>query len=178
MTITFSTHIRDAILSDMKLFCEGVRRENPVETLSFISAEKYLSSQAKYYLAVMSELGINPKGKKIFEIGTGYGFFIIYAIKKLGWDIYGIEPSAKDLSGRFELAISLLSENGICKDRLICGAGEHIKQQSNAFDIVISSDVIEHVSNPEAVFHEAYRVLKAGGLLIFNIPNYRWIYEG
>ena len=56
--------------------------------------------------------------------------------------------------------------------------GEAIGFKTGSFDAVISNDVLEHVAHPEAVVRESARVLRPGGLLVFNVPNYRWIYEG
>ncbi len=41
------------------------------------------------------------------------------------------------------------------------------------FDLVITSDVMEHVADPYIAFAEIHRVLKIGGVHIFSIPN-RW----
>lgn len=40
----------------------------------------------------------------------------------------------------------------------------------NSFDLFLTSDVFEHVVNPEKAFKEIARVLKPGGLHIFTIP--------
>lgn len=42
----------------------------------------------------------------------------------------------------------------------------------NTFDLFITSDVFEHVMNPEKAFAEIARVLKPGGLHIFTMPWY------
>jgi SAM-dependent methyltransferase len=41
---------------------------------------------------------------------------------------------------------------------------------SNSFDLVVSSDIFEHVRKPYQAFGEIYRVLKDGGVHIFSIP--------
>ncbi len=59
----------------------------------------------------------------------------------------------------------------------------------NSIDCVISSAVLEHVSNPEAFIIEANRVLKTGGTIITGVPfiqgfhaspndYYRWTNKG
>jgi ubiquinone/menaquinone biosynthesis C-methylase UbiE len=40
-----------------------------------------------------------------------------------------------------------------------------------SFDAVVASCVLEYVANPELVFSELARVLRDGGILIFNVPN-------
>jgi SAM-dependent methyltransferase len=42
---------------------------------------------------------------------------------------------------------------------------------NNTFDLVITSDVMEHVIEPWAAFREIARVLKPGGVHIFSIPT-------
>lgn len=41
---------------------------------------------------------------------------------------------------------------------------------SESFDVVISSETMEHVRRPWQGFSEVYRVLKAGGFYVFTIP--------
>jgi 2-polyprenyl-3-methyl-5-hydroxy-6-metoxy-1,4-benzoquinol methylase len=41
----------------------------------------------------------------------------------------------------------------------------------NSFDIIISSEVIEHLENPRATFREFYRLLRSNGVLIVTTPN-------
>lgn len=41
-----------------------------------------------------------------------------------------------------------------------------------SFDLIVTSDVFEHVMDPDKAFHEIARVLKPGGMHIFTIP---WI---
>lgn len=42
---------------------------------------------------------------------------------------------------------------------------------SNSFDLVLTSDVMEHLYDIRAAFREIARVLKPGGVHIFSIPN-------
>jgi SAM-dependent methyltransferase len=41
-----------------------------------------------------------------------------------------------------------------------------------SFDVVLSSDVFEHIPNPYEGFQEIYRILKFGGRHIFTVPFY------
>lgn len=43
--------------------------------------------------------------------------------------------------------------------------------QTNSFDLVISSDIFEHIRRPWLAFKEIRRVLKLGGFHIFSIPT-------
>lgn len=42
---------------------------------------------------------------------------------------------------------------------------------SEAFDVILAMEVIEHLENPRAVFREWHRLLRTNGTLIFSTPN-------
>lgn len=65
---------------------------------------------------------------------------------------------------------------------------EDLEQQTfkdEMFDLVITSDVMEHIYEPEKAFKEIYRTLKPGGAHIFSVPlinghkkTQRWANKG
>ena len=55
-----------------------------------------------------------------------------------------------------------------------CENLERLSFAENSFDLVISQDVLEHVSDPDKAFKEIHRVLKPGGCHLFTVP----IHEG
>lgn len=46
-----------------------------------------------------------------------------------------------------------------------------IAVRDNSFDLIVSTEVIEHLENPRAIFREFYRVLRPSGKLIVTTPN-------
>lgn len=46
-----------------------------------------------------------------------------------------------------------------------------------SFNVVICSDVLEHISQPANVWHEMQRVLKPGGVVLLNVPFLYLIHE-
>ncbi len=42
---------------------------------------------------------------------------------------------------------------------------------AGSFDLVVASEVIEHLENPRAMCRELWRILKTGGLAIISTPN-------
>jgi hypothetical protein len=46
----------------------------------------------------------------------------------------------------------------------------HLSLQNESLDLIVSSDVLEHVPNAKAAFDETFRVLRAGGAHIFTVP--------
>ena len=47
---------------------------------------------------------------------------------------------------------------------------EDLTYSDNTFDLLITSDVMEHVYDPDKAFNEIHRVLKPGGAHIFSVP--------
>lgn len=56
------------------------------------------------------------------------------------------------------------------------GYADSLPYETNQFDLVVSAWVLEHISNPDQVFAEVFRVLKPGGQFIFITPNVKNYY--
>jgi SAM-dependent methyltransferase len=72
----------------------------------------------------------------------------------------------------------LLAANGIDPRRVVSGIGESLPFPDATFDIAYSANVLEHTADPERVRSEALRVLRPGGLLHMEMPNYLSYFEG
>ena len=59
---------------------------------------------------------------------------------------------------------------GDVKDGVICQDLERLTFPDESFDLIVTSDVMEHVANPIAAIAEVARVLKRGGAHVFSIP--------
>lgn len=46
----------------------------------------------------------------------------------------------------------------------------------NEFDVVLTSDVFEHIPDPYRAFREVHRILKPGGVHLFTVPFYQTHY--
>lgn len=118
------------------------------------------------------------KNKKLLEIGSGYGMFLVGAHEHFA-DVYGIEPQSTEAYEKsFLISRILLKNAGGNPDNIMLACGESIPFPDNFFDIVYSSSVLEHVANPCQVLCESLRVLKPGGYLQFVFPNYGSFWEG
>jgi SAM-dependent methyltransferase len=51
--------------------------------------------------------------------------------------------------------------------------GEHLPFVDGSFDLVLLSEVVEHLEAPHLSIREASRVLRPGGRLLVTTPNYR-----
>lgn len=121
---------------------------------------------------------IDLKGKKLLEIGSGSGLNHIVWTKKYQIDGYGVEPSPDFYASFYRISRQLIKENGLDESRIINARGENLPFPDDFFDIVYSTNVLEHVDDPEKVLKEAMRVLKPGGTLLFIYPNYHSYFDG
>ena len=60
---------------------------------------------------------------------------------------------------------------------LECDLTRAVPLRSSTFDTIILSDVLEHIPNPEHLWAEMSRLLRADGKVILNTPFYYWIHE-
>src|SRR6266487_4941377 len=53
----------------------------------------------------------------------------------------------------------------------VLGTAEKLPFKDNSFDLVVATEILEHVMHPDKVLEEANRVLKSGGHAIISFPN-------
>jgi 2-polyprenyl-6-hydroxyphenyl methylase / 3-demethylubiquinone-9 3-methyltransferase len=118
-----------------------------------------------YSKKILERLKIIPEGKSALEVGCGGGI-LTEEISCLGFSTTGIDPSLKSITTASEHAIV----NGL-KINYINGTGEALPFPDSTFDIVFCCDVLEHVQHLGKVISEISRVLKPGGVFIYDTFN-------
>ncbi len=94
------------------------------------------------------------KGKKLLDAGCGTGWVSLEATKR------GCLVTSLDLGPE------LLNEvKRKCETTRVIGSVLELPFPDNTFDLVVSTEVIEHVTSPTQAIKEMYRVLKPGGML-------------
>ena len=99
------------------------------------------------------------KSGKLLDVGCGNGRYLD-GMKKLGWQTQGVEFNAS--------AVEVCKLSGLTVHH---GDLFSAHFESNSFEVINVSHVIEHVPNPVAFFTELARVLKPNGLLVIKTPN-------
>jgi len=126
----------------------------------------YLSQCEQSYWAVHKALRLVAKNTKrssvrIIDVGCGLGY-LTYAIKQEGFNVVGIDTSAKAVdaaSFRYDACYECVS------------AADYAKKHPASFDLVILSQVIEHLCNPMEILIDAMRLTKKGGYVLVCVPN-------
>ncbi len=113
------------------------------------------------------------KGKKCLEVGGPSnifkGFLPLY---QHALSIDGVNFSNKTLwSTDIDRANSYNYFMGKSGKKIVCDAVDLFKIDSSSYDILISSNCIEHIANPIKALKDWRRVLRKGGFLILVIPN-------
>jgi len=115
----------------------------------------------RYFRRVLHD----PKGVKLFDIGCGGGF-VAEAFAAEGADVHGLDLS----TGAVRTARDHAAVKGLCL-RVVSGRAERLPFASEVFDAVLLADVLEHLDDFPEALTEASRVLRPGGLLLYETAN-------
>ena len=102
--------------------------------------------------------------ERILDVGSGTGA-VLGELQKLGW-AGGVDFSS--LAMQFCQAREL--------PNLVVANAEALPVRGEAIDVVVSLDTLEHVPDDEAAVSEIARALKPGGVLILNVPAFKWLW--
>lgn len=156
----------------------GVFFETVTRTTRDVNARDHLDVLRPLKKGELLERYTRLQGKKLLEIGSGYGTNLGTWIKKYDLDGYGTERDSEGFGSSFKASRELFAANGIDSDRIIRVADDWLPFEDASFDVVYSGNVLEHTENPGQVLKEAVRVLRPGGILHVEVPNYLSYFEG
>jgi 2-polyprenyl-6-hydroxyphenyl methylase / 3-demethylubiquinone-9 3-methyltransferase len=119
----------------------------------------------EYFTQTFSSAGIDPAGLVAVDIGCGGGL-MAEEMARRGATAIGIDPSAASLA----TARAHAAAAGLDIDYR-AGTGEHLPLDDASADLAYCVDVLEHVQDLDAVIAETARVLKPGGLYLYDTIN-------
>lgn len=117
-------------------------------------------------------LRIRP-GDRILDIGCGTGRHMGEALRLPETRVFGLDRSVPDLlTARDRMMYQ--EDMGECRGRWALGSSDitRIPFADDLFDLVICSEVLEHVPDQDRAILEIVRVLKPGGDLVVSVPRY------
>lgn len=141
-----------------------------MERLSFNDeSQQYSSLETAIHVARYQIAKQWIKEKRVLDIscGEGYGSWLLKewgAKSVIGIDIH--EQAILNAKKKFSHS----------KIEFICGDA-HAIPLNEQFDIIVSMETIEHLSNPKVYLSELKRLLKPHGIIIISCPNDNWYWS-
>jgi 2-polyprenyl-6-hydroxyphenyl methylase/3-demethylubiquinone-9 3-methyltransferase len=108
---------------------------------------------------------IDWAGKEVLDLGCAGGF-MAEAMAARGANVTGIDPAAEAIA-----AARAHARAGGQRIGYDVGVGEALPYGDASFDAVVCVDVLEHVADLDQVMAQVARVLRPGGLFLFDTIN-------
>ena len=127
------------------------------------SANPLVSYLHNRRIEIVRDFTRKTNSRSLLEVGSGDGY-VLKALSDLPVSLTGIEISEK----RIERSRALVPQAEI-----VAGDAREMPFADHSFDIVVCSEVLEHVPEPERAIEEMKRVVRPGGLVIVTVPQER-----
>lgn len=111
-----------------------------------------------------------PRGGTVADLGCGTGVMLTLPLARMGVDIVGYDVDPRSI----EYGRALLKAEGLDENRLRAGSVDNV---ANAVDVVIASEVLEHLPDPDVsrLLGAIRDKLRPQGVLLITVPNgYGW----
>lgn len=123
---------------------------------------EFLAKQENCYWFIDDYLRthVDKKRAKLLEVGSGLGY-LTYSLDKAGYNVQGLELSSVAVAEATKQFGNLYR----CKDALtLADNGEH-------FDVILLTEVIEHLMEPVTFLQKLGKLLNPGGCILVTTPN-------
>ena len=102
--------------------------------------------------------GRSLQGAKVLEIGSGTGY-LLSRIEMFGADVLGVEPGSHCVDSKRKYNVKIINDYFPSK------------KINDVFDIIIMTNVLEHIPNPSGFLKTLHSFLKDDGLLVLSVPD-------
>jgi SAM-dependent methyltransferase len=96
---------------------------------------------------------------RLLDVGFGAGS-LLQTASRAGWTVEGVEVSQSALRHAQGIGLSTF-----------CGELAEARYPTEYFDVVVASELLEHVPDPGALVREVARILRSGGLFWATTPH-------
>lgn len=132
-----------------------IKEKNPLNYLTNLEPSYWSTAHA-----IQNILQVG-KNERILEVGSGLGYFT-YSLRKAGYNIQGLDISQEAVRNA-----NLKFGNYYISGDLVDFAEHNLE----SYDLVIMTEVIEHLHNPKEFVKSINKLLKPNGAFIFTTPN-------
>lgn len=101
---------------------------------------------------------------RVLDVGCGNGTQLALPLIEDGFELAGVDPDERSI----EHARRLSGE--ATHARFVCGSVDELSP-AELFDVVILSEVLEHMTEPLALLESSVRRMAANAVLIVTVPN-------
>lgn len=128
------------------------------------------ASDSPWHQMIKERISENElEGKRVLDIGCGRGGFALWLRDRIGSGrvvACDFSPAAISIARQFS------ELNNIDRIHWQVADIQNLEFPAAEFDVVFSTETIEHVPDPPRAVRELARVLKPGGRLFLTTPNY------
>lgn len=147
-----------------------IHHEELSDVTRYLDTHKHISLEEQrphFHNMVTAVSRFKPITEKteMLEIGTGSGWFPILCSMR-GWHCKGLEISPQLI----EYAKNWGAQNGVTPD-IELGNLEDCDLGRNRYDVIICSNVFEHVEHWREGVRKVYEALRPGGVMFFESTN-------
>lgn len=107
-----------------------------------------------------------PKNAKILDTACSGGVLVKALVEKGYTDVSGLDISSE--------AVEACEKKGL--SNIFCRDAVDTKLEDQQFDVIIASDVLEHIEDEKKAMNEWYRILKPHGTLIIIVPAFQFLW--
>ncbi|MBP8624124.1 MAG: class I SAM-dependent methyltransferase [Methanothrix sp.] len=129
----------------------------------FRGSRDLIKSRLRAYMLFVKPLKAIYEDRKVVDLGCGRGEWL-ELMEEEGFEAHGVDLDEEMLTACQSAGLSATKEDAV----------EHLKKLPDESAVVVSGfHIIEHIpfDSLQILVHEAFRVLKPGGLLILETPN-------
>ena len=117
------------------------------------------------------ELGLRPDDR-VLDVGSGFGRHV-YECARRGARVVALDYAADEVVETRDTLAAMVEQGDITPDRLVGvlrGDATRLPFPDDTFDVVITSEVLEHIQDDVTAISEMVRVLRPGGRFAATVP--------
>ncbi|HEY0322791.1 MAG TPA: methyltransferase domain-containing protein [Pyrinomonadaceae bacterium] len=105
-----------------------------------------------------------PEELRVLDVGCGNGSQLALPLARNGFRLLGVDTDASSIEHALHLS------NGLAGAQFLCVRVEDLPPEE-LFEVVILSEVLEHLENPQGLLAAGVKRLTRDGILIVTVPN-------
>ena len=114
-------------------------------------------------LSCAAKIALEENNPKFLDVGCGDGKLTVEFAAKIGTkECYGVDSDEPALVGA--------RRRGVTVEKVDLN-NEPVPFPDSFFDVMLCHQVAEHLTNPDNLFQEIWRVLRTGGRCLLSVPN-------